>query len=132
MNRKMLINAQRTEEVRIAIVNNETLDRYEVAATTSGLVRGNIYRGIVSSIQTSLNAAFVDIGLERHGLLRADDVVASAYHRKADPKARPRIDKILEKGQPVMVQVARDGVGALQCIASVCYFLSDIDVSLTL
>ncbi len=82
MTRRMLINAQRPDEVRIAIVSGKILDQYEVAATESGLCRGNIYRGIVNNIQTSLDAAFVDFGEERDGLLRADDVVPSSYRRR--------------------------------------------------
>ena len=71
----MLINAQRPEEVRIAIVSDNVLDQYEVSATESGLCRGNIYRGTVANIQPSLDAAFVSFGEERDGLLRADDVL---------------------------------------------------------
>ncbi len=112
MTRRMLINAQRADEVRIAIVNGTTLDSYEVSATDSGLCRGNIYRGYVANIQPSLDAAFVDFGVEKDGLLRADDVVPSAYHRKQDSDAKhPRIDRILERGKEILVQVVRDSVG---------------------
>jgi ribonuclease E len=108
----MLINAQRPEEVRIAIISDKTLDQYEVAATESGLCRGNIYRGIVANVQPSLDAAFVAFGEERDGLVRADDVVPSAYHRKVEGDGKhPRIDRILQRGQPILVQVIRDGVG---------------------
>ena len=108
----MLINAQRPDEVRIAIVTGKVLDQYEVAATESGLCRGNIYRGTVNNIQTSLDAAFVDFGEERDGLLRADDVVPSAYAKKIEGGGKhPRIDRILQRGQPVLLQVVRDGVG---------------------
>ena len=112
MTRRMLINAQRTDEVRIAIVTDKTLDSYEVAATDSALSRGNIYRGTVANVQPSLDAAFVDFGADRDGLLRADDVVPEAYSRKVETDAKhPRIDRILERGQTVLVQVVRDGVG---------------------
>ena len=112
MTRRMLINAQRPEEVRIAIISDNTLDQYEVAATESGLCRGNIYRGIVANVQLSLDAAFVAFGEERDGLVRADDVVPSAYHKKVEGGGKhPRIDRILQRGQPILVQVVRDGVG---------------------
>lgn len=110
MTRRMLINAQASEEVRIAIISGKTLDTYEVAAAESGMYRGNIYRGLVTSVQPGLEAAFVDIGVEKDGLLRADDVVEQARHRKSDER-HPRVDRILDKGQPLLVQVARDGVG---------------------
>ncbi len=108
----MLINAQRPDEVRIAIISDSKLDQYEVSATESRLYRGNIYRGVVANIQTSLDAAFVDFGAEKDGLLRADDVVASAYHKQVKKETKhPRIDTILERGKPILVQVVRDGTG---------------------
>jgi ribonuclease E len=108
--RKMLINAQRTEEVRVAIMTDGTLDKYEISASDARLYRGNIYRGVVVNLQPSLDAAFVDIGTERHGLLRAEDVVAAAAHRTTEGR-RPKIDKLLERGRPILVQVTRDGLG---------------------
>jgi ribonuclease E len=108
----MLINAQRPDEVRIAIVSENVLDQYEVAATESGLCRGNIYRGVVANVQNSLDAAFVDFGEDRDGLLRADDVVPSAYFKKVEGGGKhQRIDRILQRGQSILVQVVRDGVG---------------------
>ncbi|HSO22430.1 MAG TPA: Rne/Rng family ribonuclease, partial [Chondromyces sp.] len=110
--RRMLINAQRPEEVRIAIVTDGVLDQFEIAATESGLCRGNIYRGIVANVQPSLDAAFVNFGVEKDGLLRADDVVADAYQKKPDGGGKhPRVDRILERNRPILVQVVRDGVG---------------------
>ena len=112
MTRRMLINAQRPEEVRIAVVSDKKLDQYEVSATESGLYRGNIYRGAVATLQPSLDAAFVAFGADRDGLLRADDVVSSAFHKKLEKAGKhPRIDQILERGKPILVQVVRDGVG---------------------
>jgi ribonuclease E len=108
----MLINAQRPEEVRIAVISDKKLDQYEVSATESGLYRGNIYRGVVANVQPSLDAAFVDFGADRDGLLRADDVVPAAYHKKPEKSGRhQRIDRILERGKPILVQVVRDGIG---------------------
>jgi ribonuclease E len=112
MARKLLFNAQRPEEVRVAITNQGVLDTYAVSTAETGLARGNIYRGVVANLQPSLDAAFVDFGAERHGLLRAEDIVPSAAHRKVDSgRHRPRIDQLLEKGRPILVQVVRDGIG---------------------
>ncbi len=110
MSRKMLINATRPEEVRVAVVQNTTLEAYEVAASESGLIKGNIYRGIVTNVRPALEAAFIDIGTGKDALLRADDVVAEAMHRKPSGGGRPRIDQILEKGRPIIVQVTRDPI----------------------
>ena len=112
MTRRMLVNAQRPEEVRIAVVSDKKLDQYEVSAIESGLHRGNIYRGAVANLQPSLDAAFVDFGADRDGLLRADDVVPSAFQKKVEKAGKHhRIDHILERGKPILVQVVRDGVG---------------------
>ncbi len=113
MKRTMLINAQVPEELRLAIVTDGVLDTYEVAAAEAGLTRGNIYRGVVASVQPSLDAAFVEYGAARHGLIKADDVLPTAAHRKLDDGERHhRIDKMLEKGRPLLVQVTRDPIDA--------------------
>jgi ribonuclease E len=106
----MLINAQRPEELRIAIIHGKTLESYKVDVAESGVTRGNIYRGNIANIQPSLNAAFIDYGAERHGFLAIQDVVPEAYYR--EPKGgHPRIDDVLEKGKPIVVQVAKDSIG---------------------
>ncbi len=110
MARKMLINATRPEEVRVAIVHNTTMEAYEVAASESGLIKGNIYRGIVVSVRPALEAAFVDIGTGKDALVRADDIVPEAMHRKHSGSGRPRIENIVDKGKPITVQVTRDPI----------------------
>ncbi len=108
----MLINAQRAEELRVAIVEGALLDEYQVAVAEAGLIRGNVYRGVVASLHTSLNAAFIEFGEARHGFLKADDVVPQAYHRPVEEGNRhPRVDRILERGRPVIVQVTKDPSG---------------------
>ena len=106
----MLINAQRPEELRIAIVQGNALENYKVDIAEAGLTRGNIYRGVIASIQPSLNAAFIDYGAERHGFLAIQDVVPEAYYR--NPRGgTPRIEDVLEKGKPIVVQVGKDSMG---------------------
>ncbi|HEX4964930.1 MAG TPA: Rne/Rng family ribonuclease [Thermoanaerobaculia bacterium] len=110
MTRRMLINAQRQEELRIAIVQGNVLENYKVDVAESGLTRGNIYRGVIASIQPSLNAAFIDYGAERHGFLAIQDVVPDAFYRTPS-HGHPRIDEVLEKGKPIVVQVEKDPMG---------------------
>ena len=107
----MLINAQRRGHLRVAIVEGTQLEDYQVEIAESGLTRGNIYRGIVANIHPSLNAAFVDIGEDRHAFLPVGDILPAAYHKKP-PKdeRRPRIDQVVERGKPILVQVAKDGI----------------------
>jgi ribonuclease E len=111
-NTKMLINATRSQMLRVAIVEGTILQEYQVEIAEAGLSRGNIYRGVVANIQQSLNAAFIDIGEERHAFLPVADVLPSAWHKEPPEDARrPRIDQVLEKGKPILVQVTKDGVG---------------------
>jgi ribonuclease E len=108
----MLINAQRPEEVRVAIMSGQTLEGYQVAVAEAGLARGNIYRGQVVNIHPALNAAFVDFGAERNGMLAAHDVVPQAYHRHpGSPDAGSPIEKVVERGRSILVQVTKDPAG---------------------
>ncbi len=112
MARKMLINALRPQELRVAIVDGGRLEEYQVSVAESGSIRGNVYRGIVVAVNPSLDAAFVELGEDRQALLPAHDVVREAYHRSpGEGTRRPRIDRILERGRPVLVQVTRDSRG---------------------
>jgi ribonuclease E len=106
----MLINAQRQEELRVAIVQGNVLENYKVDVAEAGLTRGNIYRGVIASIQPSLNAAFIDYGADRHGFLAIQDVVPDAYYRRPG-SGHPRIDEVLEKGKPIVIQVEKDPMG---------------------
>src|SRR5690348_6067606 len=106
----MLINAQRPEELRVAIVQGNALENYKVDVAEAGLTRGNIYRGVIASIQPSLNAAFIDYGAERHGFLSIQDVVSQAYYREP-AGSHPRIEEVLDRGKPVVVQVQKEPEG---------------------
>jgi len=110
LTRKILINGRREEELRVAIVENQTLEDFEIETKRSGLLRNNIYRGVVSNIAPSLNAAFVDFGESKNGFLAFNDIVESAYHKpvKGEPQ---RISEILVPGQPLIVQVIKDATG---------------------
>ena len=105
----MLINAQTREELRVAIVDGRTLEDFQVEVAERGSARGNIYRGTIAKIEPSLNAAFIDYGAERHGFLPIQDVVPDAWYKK--PKKgdkRPRIEDVLQRGKPIVVQVTKD------------------------
>ncbi|HKI85393.1 MAG TPA: Rne/Rng family ribonuclease, partial [Thermoanaerobaculia bacterium] len=110
MTRRMLINAQNAEELRIAIVDGKTLENYQVEVADRNLTRGNIYRASVVNIQPSLNAAFLDYGAERHGFLAIQDVVPAVYRHEVKGE-RARIDKVLDRGQSVMIQVVKEPEG---------------------
>jgi ribonuclease E len=110
LKRIMLINAQRPEQLRVAIVSDSTLENFQVEIAEAGLTRGNIYRGVIANIQPSLNAAFIDYGTPRHGFLAVQDVVEEAYYHRPR-NTPPRIEEVLERNRPIVVQVAKDAIG---------------------
>jgi len=107
----MLINGHRAEELRVAIVADGQLENFQIDIAEAGLRRGNIYRGVVASVQPSLNAAFVEFGAEKHGFLAGNDIVKQAYHRQPTERGRPTVDQVLERGKPILVQVTKDAMG---------------------
>lgn len=108
----MLINGHRAEELRVAIVADGQLENFQIDIAEAGLRRGNIYRGVVASVQPSLNAAFVEFGATKQGFLAGNDVVNQAYHRApSDGGGRPRVEQVLERGKPILVQVTKDAMG---------------------
>ena len=105
----MLINAQTKEELRVAIMDGNTLEDFQVEVAERGSTRGNIYRGVIAKIEPSLNAAFIDYGAERHGFLPIQDVVEQAWYKQPKTNGgRPRIEEVLERGKPIVVQVSKD------------------------
>jgi len=112
LSRKILINGQRAEEMRVAIVDNGVLEDFEIETQSSGLSRNNIYRGTVVNIAPSLNAAFVDFGEEKNGFLAFNDVVESVYHKTVREGAYLKMSDVLVAGQQLIVQVIKDAAGS--------------------
>ncbi len=120
--RQMLINYVPGEECRIALVEDGRLDElyHERASRESHI--GNIYKGRVTNVEPSIQAAFVDFGLERNGFLHITDVHPMYFpgdHReetervghKTPHRERPPIQRCLRRGQEVLVQVIKEGIG---------------------
>ncbi|HYE97951.1 MAG TPA: ribonuclease E, partial [Planctomycetota bacterium] len=116
--RWMIVNALEKDETRIAVVQDGRLEDLHVERTSRETLVGNIYRGRVENVHASLQAAFVNIGLERNAFLHVSEVVGQgeeAYHRPQRGQ-RPRgpkrlIQNLLQAGQEVVVQVIRDPFG---------------------
>ncbi len=111
MTRRMLINAQSSSELRIAIANDSVLEDLKVDVAERGLTRGNIYYGKIANIEPSLNAAFIEYGAQKHGFLAIQDVVPDAYYQAAPKSKRPKIEDVLVRGRPIVVQVSREPEG---------------------
>ena len=120
--KEMLINVAEGEECRIAIVDRGILE--ELYLERAGVQRhvGNIYKGRITNVEPSIQAAFVDIGMLKNGFLHASDVIPAAWpRRKHHPEAegggdgrnehRPPIQTILRPGDEVIVQITKEGIG---------------------
>ncbi len=118
----MLINCVPGEECRIAITRGGKLEEYyqERVGTLSHV--GNIYRGRVVNVEPSIQAAFVDFGLERNGFLHISDLHPmyfpgkdrEAFEKvgsKTPHRERPPMQRCLRRGQEILVQVLKEGIG---------------------
>jgi len=104
----MLINATEGVESRVAILDDGVLDGLHIEFLGRAKLKGNIYRGTVVQVEPSLQAAFVEYGGDRHGFLSLSEVNFNLFKPK---KGRRRIEEILHRGTPVLVQVIRDPRG---------------------
>ncbi len=105
----LLINAQYPEELRVALVEGQSLEGFFIETATRGKVVGNIYKGIVVNVQPSLQAAFVDYGGERNGFLPLSEIHPDYY--AVEIEGPPKIQDVIRQGQEVLVQVTKEEVG---------------------
>jgi ribonuclease E len=107
----MLFNATHAEELRVAIVDGQKLLDLDIETAGKEQRKSNIYKGVVTRVEPSLEAAFVDYGAERHGFLPFKEVSRVFFQNpEADP-ARVRIQDALKEGQELIVQVDKDERG---------------------
>ena len=109
MSKKMMLINSTDDESRIAIVDNNILQEMLIEHRSREQLKGNIYKAVAVQIQTSLQAAFVDFGLEKHGFLPKNEINPALYSNK-NSSQRNSIQSRLRVGQPVMVQVTREAV----------------------
>ncbi len=109
---KILINAVDPEECRIAILKGTRLDDFSIDTAAGELNRGNIYRGVVTRVEPSLQAAFIDYGAERNGFLQQHEIHSDYYVDKpgGDNRKIPGIQHLIEHGQELLVQVTKEPV----------------------
>lgn len=112
MNR-MLINAtHKDEELRIALATGQYLYDLIIESTSREQKQSNIYKGKVTRIEPSLEAAFVDYGEERHGFLPIKEIARSCFNKDyVDTGKRPVISEVLVEGQELIVQVEKEERG---------------------
>ncbi len=112
MVRKMLINASHPEECRVAVVSDGILEELDVQIRTREATLGNIYKGVISRIEPSLQAVFVDYGAPRNGFLSISDVHPSYFPESFEQgRRRPRVQDVFKKDAHVIVQVNKEERG---------------------
>lgn len=140
MKKEMLINVAQSEECRIAIVEDGHLEELYLERTNQDNYVGNIYKGKIVNLEPSIQAAFVDFGVGRNGFLHISDVEPQYFRQggydpkepledtvergsRADrngvrrrlssrPRVKPPIQDIFRRGDEVIVQVIKEGIGA--------------------
>jgi ribonuclease E len=108
--KRMLFNATQSEELRVAIVDGQKLVDLDIEHAGKEQRKSNIYKGVITRIEPSLEAAFVDYGMERHGFLPFKEISRQYFSDKADA-GRARIQDVIKEGQEMIVQVDKDERG---------------------
>lgn len=106
--KRMLFNATHAEEIRVAIIDGQKLINLDIESSSKEQRKSNIYKGIVTRIEPSLEAAFVDYGVERHGFLPFKEVARSYFSSVAAEDSRACVSEALSVGQELIVQIDKD------------------------
>ncbi|MBV7299226.1 ribonuclease E [Enterovibrio paralichthyis] len=107
----MLINATQKEELRVALVDGQRLYDLDIESPGHESKKANIYKGRITRIEPSLEAAFVDYGSERHGFLPLKEIAREYFPDNYSYQGRPNIKEVLKEGQEVIVQVDKEERG---------------------
>ncbi|MCI0500054.1 MAG: Rne/Rng family ribonuclease [Planctomycetales bacterium] len=119
MSREMLISVSEGEECRVAVVENESLEELYTERFNMVSHVGNIYKGRIVNVEPAIQAAFIDFGMEKNGFLHISDLHPRYFGQKEDDEnigrrkalaQRPPIQKVLKKGQEIVVQVTKEGI----------------------
>ncbi|MBP6998748.1 MAG: Rne/Rng family ribonuclease [Tepidiphilus sp.] len=108
--KRMLFNATQPEELRVAIVDGQKLIDFDIEGSGREQRKGNIYKAVITRIEPSLEAVFVDYGEDRHGFLPFKEV-ARTYWKSTEANGRTRVQDALSVGQELIVQVEKDERG---------------------
>ncbi len=128
MSQTMIINAVHPEEFRVALLEGQTLEGFFIETATRGKVVGNIYKGIITHVQPSLQAAFVNYGKDRNGFLPFAEIHPEYYEK--DTEDPVRIQDVIHQGQEVLVQVVKEELGNKGALLTTYISLAGRDVVL--
>ena len=109
--KRMLINATQKEELRVALVDGQKLFDLDIESPGHESKKANIYKGRITRVEPSLEAAFVDYGADRHGFLPLKEIARDYFPAGYTYQGRPNIKEVLKEGQEVIVQVEKEERG---------------------
>ncbi|OUS30743.1 ribonuclease E [Thalassotalea sp. 42_200_T64] len=109
--KRMLINATQSEEFRVALVDGQTLYDLDIESPGHEQKKSNIYKGTITRVEPSLEAAFVDYGADRHGFLPMKEISRNYFPKGYSFQGRPNIKEVLREGQEVTVQIDKEERG---------------------
>ena len=109
--KRMLINATQPEELRVALVDGQRLYDLDIESGSREQKKANIYKGKITRVEPSLEAAFVDYGAERHGFLPLKEISREYFIKGSDKGGRPSIKDVVAEGTEVIVQVDKEERG---------------------
>lgn len=112
--KRMLINATQAEELRVALVDGQKLYDFDIEVPSKEQKKSNIYKGIITRVEPSLEAAFINYGAEKHGFLPFKEI--SPLYRQIQEGAetdgrRPAIKDLIKEGQEIVVQIEKEERG---------------------
>ena len=109
--KRMLINATQSEEVRVALVDGQRLYDLDMESDSREQKKANIYKGRITRVEPSLEAAFVDYGADRHGFLPLKEISREYFSKSPERGQRPNIREVVKEGTEVFVQVDKEERG---------------------
>ncbi|MGB5587480.1 MAG: Rne/Rng family ribonuclease [Gammaproteobacteria bacterium] len=109
--KRMLVNATQEEELRVAMVDGQRLIDLDIETPAREQKKANIYKGRITRIEPSLEAAFVEYGSTRHGFLPLKEISSEYFIAGADTSGRVNIRDVLKEGQDIVVQVEKEERG---------------------
>lgn len=109
--KRMLINATQQEELRVALVDGQKLYDLDIESPGHEQKKANIYKGTITRVEPSLEAAFVDYGADRHGFLPLKEIARTYFPKGYKFEGRPNIRDVIKEGQEVIIQIDKEERG---------------------
>ena len=106
--KRMLINATQSEELRVALVDGQKLYDFDIEVPSKEQKKSNVYKGIITRVEPSLEAAFVNYGAEKHGFLPFKEIAPhyrNIPNSETQDSGRPEIKDLLKEGQEIEVKL---------------------------